>query len=110
MYKIFLREAKKKEKKQMENQTSNSSNVTGKDALLLWAQNTCKSYKNVSIKDFDVSWKNGLAFCALIHSYRPSLIDFNSLNPQDASKNLQIAFAAAEQLGISAFISRLFFF
>lgn len=48
---------------------------------------------------------NGLAFCAIIHHYRPHLIDFNSLNKDNAEENLKIAFEAASKLGITPLLT-----
>uniref|UniRef100_A0A915EMN4 Spectrin beta chain n=1 Tax=Ditylenchus dipsaci TaxID=166011 RepID=A0A915EMN4_9BILA len=68
-----------------------------KEALLLWCQRKTVGYPNVKIDNFTSSWRNGMAFSALIHSHRPELIDFNTINPQDAIGNLNNAFDIAEK-------------
>uniref|UniRef100_A0A8C6PSZ7 Actinin, alpha 2b n=1 Tax=Nothobranchius furzeri TaxID=105023 RepID=A0A8C6PSZ7_NOTFU len=42
-------------------------------------------------------WKDGLAFCALIHRHRPDLLDFSKLNKDDPLGNLNLAFDIAEK-------------
>ncbi|XP_048869194.1 protein-methionine sulfoxide oxidase mical3a-like isoform X27 [Brienomyrus brachyistius] len=70
--------------------------------LLSWCQRQTQGYRNVSVTDLTTSWKSGLALCAIIHRYRPDLIDFDSLEERDLEKNNQLAFDVAEQeFGIS---------
>ncbi|XP_073785959.1 protein-methionine sulfoxide oxidase mical3a isoform X23 [Danio rerio] len=70
--------------------------------LLNWCQRQTEGYRGVSVSDLTTSWKSGLALCALIHRYRPDLIDFESLDEKDVEKNNQLAFDVAErEFGIS---------
>jgi hypothetical protein len=66
------------------------------NTLLTWCQNSTKDYKNINIKDFTKSWRNGLAFNALIHKYRPNLFDYSSLIDQTPEYNLDHAFKMAQ--------------
>jgi len=68
-----------------------------RDGLLLWCKKKTDGYKNVKVDNFHTSWKDGLAFCALIHKHMPHLINFDSLNPSEHAKNLQLAFDVAEK-------------
>ena len=54
-------------------------------------------YANVDIRNFTTSWRDGLAFNALIHKHRPDLIDYNKLTKVQPVQNLNNAFNVAEQ-------------
>nr|XP_033477310.1 protein-methionine sulfoxide oxidase mical3a isoform X2 [Epinephelus lanceolatus] len=70
--------------------------------LLNWCQRQTEGYRNVNVTDLTMSWKSGLALCALIDRYRPDLIDFDSLDERDHEKNNQLGFDVAErEFGIS---------
>ncbi|XP_069821159.1 F-actin-monooxygenase MICAL2 isoform X8 [Dendropsophus ebraccatus] len=70
--------------------------------LLTWCQKQTEDYRNVTVTNLTSSWKSGLALCAIIHHFRPDLIDFYSLNEDDAVRNNQLAFDIAEkEFGIS---------
>ncbi|XP_051941422.1 spectrin beta chain, erythrocytic isoform X2 [Hippocampus zosterae] len=75
---------------------------SAKDALLLWCQMKTAGYSSVNITNFTTSWKDGMAFNALIHKHRPDLVDFNQLKRSNPTHNLQSAFNVAEkQLGVT---------
>ncbi|KAI5947768.1 [F-actin]-monooxygenase MICAL3 [Manis javanica] len=81
--------------------TRNES-VARSSKLLGWCQRQTYGYAGVNVTDLTMSWKSGLALCAIIHRFRPDLIDFNSLDEQNVEKNNQLAFDVAEkELGIS---------
>ncbi|XP_028306348.1 protein-methionine sulfoxide oxidase mical3a isoform X3 [Gouania willdenowi] len=76
--------------------------VARSSKLLNWCQRQTEGYRNVCVTDLTMSWKSGLALCALIHRYRPDLIDFDSLDERDQEKNNQLGFDVAEkEFGIS---------
>ncbi|CAM4563502.1 unnamed protein product [Leuciscus chuanchicus] len=65
--------------------------------LLTWCQEQTHGYMNVCVTDFTTSWRSGLALCALIHRFRPDLIDFASLEESEAEFNGQLGLNMAEQ-------------
>ncbi|XP_034541154.1 protein-methionine sulfoxide oxidase mical3a isoform X2 [Notolabrus celidotus] len=79
-----------------------NESIARSSKLLNWCQRQTEGYRNVKVTDLTMSWKSGLALCALIHRYRPDLIDFESLEEQDQMKNNQLGFDVAErEFGIS---------
>ncbi|XP_045871390.1 F-actin-monooxygenase MICAL2 isoform X2 [Meles meles] len=65
--------------------------------LLTWCQQQTEGYQHVEVTDLTTSWRSGLALCAIIHRFRPELINFDSLNEDDAVENNQLAFDVAER-------------
>uniref|UniRef100_A0A4W3GJJ9 EH domain binding protein 1 n=1 Tax=Callorhinchus milii TaxID=7868 RepID=A0A4W3GJJ9_CALMI len=70
-------------------------------SLLAWCKEVTKNYRGVKITNFTTSWRNGLAFCAILHHFRTDLIDYKSLNPQDIKENNKKAYECFASLGIS---------
>lgn len=71
-----------------------------RNSLLRWCQNRTQGYKNIDITNFSSSWADGLAFCAIFHTYLPSHVPFNSLTPENKRENLSLAFKTGESVGI----------
>ncbi|XP_030245481.1 EH domain-binding protein 1 isoform X9 [Drosophila navojoa] len=74
-------------------------NTPGQD-LLEWCKEVTKDYPNVKVTNLTTSWRNGMAFCAIIHHFMPHLIDMSKLTAHDVVGNCRTAFDAAETLGI----------
>ena len=56
----------------------------------------CPPSQNVNVKDFRQSWSDGMAFCAILHSFLPDKIPFDDLSPDDPKANLTLAFDVAK--------------
>ena len=75
-------------------------NGSKRNALLKWCQSKTSGYKDIDITNFSSSWNDGLAFCAILHTYLKDRIPYETLNPNDKKRNFSIAFKAAESVGI----------
>ena len=62
-------------------------------------------YHNVRIENMSSSFRSGLAFCAIIHHFRPELLNYHSLDPTNILYNNRLAFTLAErELGIPSLL------
>ena len=71
-----------------------------RNALLKWCQNKTVGYRNIDITNFSSSWNDGLALCAILHTYLPDKVPYDTLNLNEKRRNFSIAFSAAESVGI----------
>nr|CDS25324.1 cytospin a [Hymenolepis microstoma] len=80
-----------------------NGDVTKYRALLKWCQNRLKCYRGVKVMNFSFSWNDGLALCALFHTYVPQLIAENwaeVVDKMNEKERFELAFKVAESLGI----------
>ncbi|VIO96188.1 Uncharacterized protein BM_BM7639 [Brugia malayi] len=83
---------------------SSIDGTSARDALLQWAQDVTRGYPGVNVRNFTSSWRDGLAFNAILHRYRPNLIQWSKIIGEGVSARdrLNNAFAAAEsEFGVS---------
>ncbi|XP_063346926.1 dystonin isoform X10 [Pelmatolapia mariae] len=81
--------------------TGESEDMTAKERLLLWSKQMTEGYVGVRCENFTTSWRDGRLFNALIHKYRPDLVDMSRVSTQTNRSNLEDAFCVAEQLGVA---------
>nr|XP_026648597.1 dystonin isoform X2 [Zonotrichia albicollis] len=81
--------------------TGESEDMSAKERLLLWSQQTTEGYAGVRCENFTTCWRDGRLFNAIIHKYRPDLIDMNTVAVQSNLANLEHAFFVAEKLGVA---------
>uniref|UniRef100_A0A9J7XC50 Dystonin n=1 Tax=Cyprinus carpio carpio TaxID=630221 RepID=A0A9J7XC50_CYPCA len=81
--------------------TGESEDMTAKERLLLWSQQMTEGYVGVRCDNFTTSWRDGRLFNAIIHKYRPDLVDMSKVSTQSSRSNLEQAFGVAEQLGVA---------
>ncbi|XP_056148223.1 dystonin [Lampris incognitus] len=78
-----------------------SEDMTAKERLLLWSKQTTDGYVGIRCENFTTSWRDGRLFNAIIHKYRPDLVDISRVSTQTSRSNLEQAFCLAEQLGVT---------
>lgn len=71
-----------------------------RNSLLRWCQERTQGYENIDITNFSSSWEDGLAICALFHTYLPDVIPYENLKPENKTENLALAFKTGEIVGI----------
>lgn len=81
----------------LKNLMLDSSSDTPEEKLLVWCRQSVRGYDGVEVKNFTTSWRDGLAFNALIHRYRPHLFDYSDQLNKKPVDCCEHAFAVAEQ-------------
>ncbi|XP_057710408.1 uncharacterized protein LOC130928167 isoform X3 [Corythoichthys intestinalis] len=84
-----------------ENLSGSQDLVTSSQSLLEWCKEVTEGYKGLKITNFSTSWRNGLAFCAILHHFHPEMIHYELLDPYDIKHNNKKAFDGFASLGIS---------
>ncbi|NXK64462.1 SMTL2 protein, partial [Sylvietta virens] len=69
-----------------------------KQILLDWCRSKTIGYKHIDLQNFSSSWNDGMAFCALVHSFFPEAFDYNKLHPANRKQNFELAFTTAEKM------------
>ncbi|KAM9320493.1 LOW QUALITY PROTEIN: smoothelin-like protein 2 [Gastrophryne carolinensis] len=69
-----------------------------KQILLEWCRSKTIGYKNIDLQNFSSSWSDGMAFCALVHSFFPEAFDYDALEPSNHKQNFEQAFSTAEKM------------
>ncbi|XP_059795004.1 dystonin isoform X20 [Balaenoptera ricei] len=80
--------------------TGESEDMSAKERLLLWTQQATEGYVGIRCENFTTCWRDGKLFNAIIHKYRPDLIDMNTVAVQSNLANLEHAFYVAEKIGV----------
>ncbi|XP_068066923.1 smoothelin-like protein 2 isoform X2 [Anomalospiza imberbis] len=69
-----------------------------KQILLDWCRSKTIGYQHIDLQNFSSSWNDGMAFCALVHSFFPEAFDYNKLDPANRKQNFELAFTTAEKM------------
>uniref|UniRef100_A0A674MDA2 Smoothelin-like protein 2 n=1 Tax=Takifugu rubripes TaxID=31033 RepID=A0A674MDA2_TAKRU len=92
---VKAKESKPKLKRSQSFGVSSASGI--KQILLEWCRSKTIGYQNIDIQNFSSSWSDGMAFCALVHSFFPLEFDYNTLDARKRKQNLELAFSTAEK-------------
>ncbi|XP_058490463.1 smoothelin, like [Solea solea] len=87
-------ESKPKLKRSQSFGVSSASSI--KQILLEWCRSKTIGYQNIDIQNFSSTWSDGMAFCALVHSFFPTEFDYTTLSPANRKDNFELAFRTAE--------------
>ncbi|KAJ8959443.1 hypothetical protein NQ318_022136 [Aromia moschata] len=62
------------------------------EVLLNWISEQLRDHDDITVTDIGSIFKEGKVLCAIIHHYRPDLLDYNAIKDDDPVKNNQLAF------------------
>nr|XP_040567609.1 plectin-like isoform X4 [Lepeophtheirus salmonis] len=85
------------DKRSLKFRVVDEEDVSAKEALLRWSQKTTQRYPGVKVSDFTQSWRDGLAFNAIIHRNRPDLVDWKKLEKRQVRERIDSAFHIMER-------------
>ncbi|XP_031346642.1 F-actin-monooxygenase MICAL2-like [Photinus pyralis] len=72
------------------------------NTLIGWIKEQIKDYDDLLVEDLTNSFRDGRVLCAILHHYRPDLLDYGAIKSEDVAKNNQLAFDLLEkEIGIS---------
>ncbi|XP_069015123.1 uncharacterized protein ehbp1l1a isoform X3 [Embiotoca jacksoni] len=94
-------EAAMSQKRPADSLSASPTLVTSSQSLLEWCQGITQNHKGVKITNFSTSWRNGLAFCAILHHFHPEEINYEMLDPYNIKLNNKKAFDGFAERGIS---------
>ena len=60
--------------------------VKGAAALEVWSRRVTSGYPGVRIVNMSSAWRDGLAFLAIIHRFRPDLVDWDRIKQNDVER------------------------
>ncbi|KRX41475.1 Microtubule-actin cross-linking factor 1 [Trichinella murrelli] len=71
---------------------------SAKEGLLNWVQDVTSGYSGVNVQNFTTSWRDGLAFNAILHRFRPDLVKWSEvLHRMKPRERLENAFELFEK-------------
>jgi dystonin len=71
-------------------------NITAREALLRWARKSTARYPGVRVNDFTSSWRDGLAFNAILHRNRPDMVDWRDIRQRRVRDRIESVFHTFE--------------
>lgn len=67
------------------------------NTLIKWIKEQIRDYEDLVVEDITTSFKDGRVLCAVLHHYRPDLLDYSAIKAEDVTKNNQLVFDLLEK-------------